>query len=639
MMIFGYDELFSELAKYLDCFSENGFDENRARRIKELLSSDEDTPLDRVFSVFGCNEFDRCALALALLAAASSLAADTVSKISGARKGFVTPAAVSSIFYGLGDIIPFCQSLSEDSPLCRLLDGVSESQGSPMTVKDFVTAFVFSGIISDEAFEPSDGQEAVYLPLKDNERVQREIVSFLKCNDPSVPFVLQISGETGCGRHTALRRAFRSAGRDQIFLTLPADAPRQRITELASKLLLTGAVPVLEARGGEDLCRVLRLLADETGLCAVINERELDPKELCLPVFTVRLKRPDADEQLLVWQKMTEGLPIEKDADLSEITGEFDMTPADIGRAVSFALMLEGNGGLTLGGIKKGCYRSFASDMGDKAVRLEAVFGWDDIVLPERSRALLSQACSQVRLRHRVYSGWGFSEKLPYGRGVSMIFTGPPGTGKTMGAQVMAKELEMDIYRVSLANVVSKYIGETEKNLNGIFERAKSCRVILFFDEADVLFSKRTEVRDSNDKYSNMESAFLLQKMEEYSGVVILATNLVQNFDEAFKRRMSYIIEFPFPDASRRRELWAKAFPARTPLGDIDFDFLVENYELSGSNIKNIALQSAFLAAAENSSTVEMKHIMRSVRNEFAKSGKAFTKAEAGEYHFLLSDV
>ena len=301
--------------------------------------------------------------------------------------------------------------------------------------------------------------------------------------------------------------------------------------------------------------------------------------------------------------------------------------------------MLSNGEKLAFSDIKNGCYRSFATDMGNKAVRLDAVFGWDDIVLPARSKELLSQACSQVRLRHRVYSSWGFREKLPYGRGVSMIFTGPPGTGKTMGAQVMAKELGMDIYRVSLANVVSKYIGETEKNLNDIFEKAKSCRVILFFDEADVLFSKRTEVKDSNDKYSNMESAFLLQKMEEYSGVVILATNLVQNFDEAFKRRMSYIVEFPFPDVSRRRELWKKAFPGKTPLGDIDMDFLVEHYELSGSNIKNIALHSAFLAAGENSSTVEMKHIMRSVKNEFAKSGKAFTKAEAGEYYFLLDSV
>ncbi|MBO6301733.1 MAG: ATP-binding protein [Ruminiclostridium sp.] len=219
-----------------------------------------------------------------------------------------------------------------------------------------------------------------------------------------------------------------------------------------------------------------------------------------------------------------------------------------------------------------------------------------------------------------------------------MIFTGPPGTGKTMAAQIIAAELGLDIYRISLANVVSKYIGETEKNLDEIFEKAKKSKVVLFFDEADVLFSKRTEVKDSNDKYSNMESAFLLQKIEEYSGIVILATNLVQNFDEAFKRRMKLMIDFPFPDAARRAEMWKRALPDKLPLDSIDFDYLVNSFELSGSNIKNIALHSAFLAAADGSRAVTMKHIIAALRNEYSKSGKAFTRAEAGEYFYYIDE-
>ncbi len=636
-MVRSCNEMFSELSAYLKEFSQSGYQEARSLRIRELIGREKNSPLFRVFSVFDCNEFDRCALALALLTASSASAAQTVSAAFRLREGFITPAAVSSIFFGLDDVVPFCSSLLRDSPLDRLLDGVSTDQGCLMSVKDFTAAFVFSGIMDDDAFAPDDGNQSDCLPLKDSTRARNEILSFLKNTDTSVPFVLQLTGERGCGRHTAVNNAFSTAGQRYIFVTLPEDASSQRIRELASKLLLLGAVPVLNGVGNtETNCRVLRQLAEETGLAAVITEKELSARELSVPSFTVKLRRPDPGEQYLLWQEKSKALTLEEGTDLSELTGEFDMTPGDIERALSFALMLSDGGRLTVADIKNGCYRSFATDMGDKAVRLEPVFGWDDIVLPERSKALLSQACSQVRLRHRVYSGWGFQEKLPYGRGVSMIFTGPPGTGKTMGAQVMAKELGMDIYRVSLANVVSKYIGETEKNLNDIFEKARSCRVILFFDEADVLFAKRTEVKDSNDKYSNMESAFLLQKMEEYSGVVILATNLVQNFDEAFKRRMRFIVEFPFPDASHRRELWKKAFPQKTPLGDIDLDFLVEHYELSGSNIKNIALQSAFLAAAENSSAVEMRHIILSVRNEFAKSGKAFTRAEAGEYYYLL---
>ena len=260
-----------------------------------------------------------------------------------------------------------------------------------------------------------------------------------------------------------------------------------------------------------------------------------------------------------------------------------------------------------------GCYRSFDADMGDKAMKIELVFSWDDIVLPEHSKRLLRDACCQVRCHHRVFDSWGFSARMPYGRGVSMIFTGPPGTGKTMAAQVMASELGMEIYKINLANVVSKYIGETEKNLNLIFEKARLCRCILFFDEADVLFSKRTEVKETNDKYSNMESAFLLQKIEEYNGTVILATNLVQNFDEAFKRRMRFIIDFPFPGAEQRREMWHRAFPAQTPVEYIDYDFIVERFEFSGSNIRNIALHSAFLAASDGSAGVGMKHLMEAI--------------------------
>ncbi|MBP3855997.1 MAG: ATP-binding protein [Ruminiclostridium sp.] len=219
-----------------------------------------------------------------------------------------------------------------------------------------------------------------------------------------------------------------------------------------------------------------------------------------------------------------------------------------------------------------------------------------------------------------------------------MVFTGPPGTGKTMAAQVIAADLGIDIYRVNLANVVSKYIGETEKHLDEIFDKAKKSRTVLFFDEADVLFSKRTEVKDSNDKYSNMEAAFLLQKIEEYNGIVILATNIVQNFDEAFKRRMKLMIEFPFPDRASRAEMWKRAFPEKLPLDELDLDYLVNGFELSGSNIRNIALHSAFLAAAENAESVGMKHVIAALKNEYSKSGKAFTRAEAGEYYYYIDE-
>lgn len=205
-----------------------------------------------------------------------------------------------------------------------------------------------------------------------------------------------------------------------------------------------------------------------------------------------------------------------------------------------------------------------------------------------------------------------------------------------MGAQVIANQLSMELYKVDLSSVMSKYIGETEKNLGNIFDEVKKSRSILFFDEADALFGKRTEVKDSHDKYANAETAYLLQKIEEYQGIVVLATNYMQNFDEAFKRRIKFIIEFPFPLAEYRRKMWEQIFPQQTPMEELDYEYLAENFELSGSSIKNIAVAGAFLAASEGN-PVGMRHILPALRDEMIKSGKSMPPESFGEYYGLVS--
>lgn len=267
-----------------------------------------------------------------------------------------------------------------------------------------------------------------------------------------------------------------------------------------------------------------------------------------------------------------------------------------------------------------------------KAKKLEGSFGWEDLVLPPPSMELLQSICSQVRYRGKVYGEWNFASKIFYGRGNALLFAGAPGTGKTMAAQVMAKELHMDLYRVDLSAVVSKYIGETEKNLNLIFAEAEKSMCILFFDEADVLFGKRTEVKEARDKYNNMEAAFLLQKMEEYEGISILATNLQQNIDEAFKRRLKYSVEFSMPSARERHLMWKKAFPKEAPLQEnVDLAFLAENFDLTGSNIKNIAVNAAFAAAASQSS-IGMSHLVKALCSEYRKCGKVLAREELKQY-------
>lgn len=264
---------------------------------------------------------------------------------------------------------------------------------------------------------------------------------------------------------------------------------------------------------------------------------------------------------------------------------------------------------------------------------LENGFTLDDLVLPDKEKNKLLTACNRVRYKNRVYKDWGFGRKMPYGRGASMVFSGPPGTGKTMSAAVVADYLDTVLYRVNLAAVVSKYIGETEKNLSSVFETVRSKQGVLFFDEADVLFSKRTEVNNSHDKHSNMEAAFLLQKMEEYEGVVILATNYAQNMDEAFKRRIPFWIDFSLPDEEGRRQLWEKVFPGELQFDEQpDYDFLTKHFELSGSHIKNIALQAAFFAADEDKG-VNMGHIIRALLLEVKKMGKSISREDLQQYY------
>jgi SpoVK/Ycf46/Vps4 family AAA+-type ATPase len=263
------------------------------------------------------------------------------------------------------------------------------------------------------------------------------------------------------------------------------------------------------------------------------------------------------------------------------------------------------------------------------ATIISPVLKWDDIVLPPEKKERLFEICNCVKNYTLVYKHWGF-DKHSRGKGLNVLFTGPSGTGKTMAAEITAGELNLNMYKIDMSLVVSKYIGEAEKNLNKIFKDAEDANAVLFFDEADALFGKRSEARDAHDRYANIEINYLLQKMEEHEGIVILATNLSKNLDDAFVRRMNFIIEFPFPTLECRLAIWQKVFPKQTPLGDIDYKHL-SKLQISGGNIKNIAVAAAFLAAASDGK-VQMPHIMRATKNEYRKNGEVIGKEESGKY-------
>jgi SpoVK/Ycf46/Vps4 family AAA+-type ATPase len=264
--------------------------------------------------------------------------------------------------------------------------------------------------------------------------------------------------------------------------------------------------------------------------------------------------------------------------------------------------------------------------MDDLAQRIVASAAWDDLVLPDLQKLTLRQLAAQVRHRLKVYETWGFAERGRRGLGVSALFTGPSGTGKTMAAEVLARDLKLDLYRIDLSAVVSKYIGETEKNLSRVFAAAEEGGVLLLFDEADALFGKRSEVRDSHDRYANIEVGYLLQKMEAYQGLAILTTNLKSVMDPAFQRRLRFTVNFPFPDAAQREVIWSKVFPQSTPTRGLDYRRLAQ-LNVTGGNIRNIALNAAFLAA-DAGTAVAMSDLVTAAKMEAQKIERPLSDSE-----------
>ncbi|NOU71178.1 AAA family ATPase [Paenibacillus sp. LMG 31458] len=380
-------------------------------------------------------------------------------------------------------------------------------------------------------------------------------------------------------------------------------------------------------------------------LAGRFNRLTWKPKERLL--LEHELQVPDEGGRERLWTAFACELGVSADVDWRVMSGKFRFTPGQIRRALTLARGYsawqreaagEGFGdvaapyALRADALYKACYQQVQHKLERKATRIEPRYGWGDVILPPEQKDQLHNACNQVKYRGVVYGDWGFEKKLAYGKGLSMLFAGPPGTGKTMSAQVVAGELQLELYKVDLSQVISKYIGETEKNLHEIFEEAQLSNAVLFFDETDALFGKRSEVKDSHDKYANIETAYLLQKMEEYQGITVLATNLLNNIDEAFLRRINYVIKFPFPDSEYREKIWHSMFPPAAPLSDdVDFKYLAQRYEIAGGNIKNVVLSSAFLAA-EAGEPIRMQHIIKSIRHELQKSGKILARQEWEEY-------
>ena len=328
------------------------------------------------------------------------------------------------------------------------------------------------------------------------------------------------------------------------------------------------------------------------------------------------------------------------DALFGELGARYQFTPEDISIAVSESLfdgaINEHNKNNVLTRV---CRQFKTHNLDHLATRITCKYTWDDLIVPGDVLLQLREICDAAKYTGKVYDDWGFEQKISMGKGLTTLFSGESGTGKTMSAEIIAGTLGLELYRIDLSMMVSKYIGETEKNITGVFDEAKKCNCMLLFDEADALFGKRSEVKDAHDRYANIEVDHLLQTLEMHEGIVILTTNFLQNLDPAFMRRIKYTVDFPFPDEVHRERLWNRAIPETAPKSPrIDYTFLSKKFALTGASIKNIAINSAFLAAS-NGQTIEMHHLIWAIKREYQKMGKFPNRSEFGPYYELVKEV
>ncbi|WIV66065.1 ATP-binding protein [Natrialbaceae archaeon AArc-T1-2] len=345
---------------------------------------------------------------------------------------------------------------------------------------------------------------------------------------------------------------------------------------------------------------------------------------------TLEFDRPAYELRRALW----EAVDLPDDVDPSDLAAKFQFTPGQIDDAMATARASVVDGDPTPADVYEGCRAQSRANLAELAGKIEPSYTLEDIVLPDDELVQLRDVVAMVEGRGRVYSDWGFEAAHRGGSGINVLFAGPSGTGKTMAAEIVASETGLDLYRVDLASIVSKYIGETESNLQQLFDEAAASNAILFFDEADALFGERTEVSDSTDRYANVEVNYLLQRMEAHDGVVMLATNFKENVDEAFRRRINASVEFPSPDREARERIWRSIFPVETPVGDLDWSFL-SSFELAGGDINNAALRAAF-KAADDGGVVGMEHVVAAVRRELEKSGQLVSADDFGEYREYL---
>lgn len=527
----------------------------------------------------------------------------------------------------------------------RILLGVPESEEQmpdPISVveedPDIPVFFMKSAMELVQALS-DDANTFCYVESSDEEAVRHMLASFCYAYNETL-FVFDLD------HYMRMSVDARSACLADLILRVRLANGRVIVRIKDAGLKESGLEQEIADRRWKILMQLSRLLEDT---CIVLFGEEKEPGDLIrrsVPFLTIPM--PDVSVRTQIWTwfllesgaEEEDGIGMAEDVVIEDLADCYDISYGTIKNTCSHAKAAARVRGLEkvdrellLESLRQLCQVDFSG----LANYVRAVYTWNDIKINDDQRAVLKTACDRYRLRNRVGLDWNLSGKNAYGNGISLLLYGPPGTGKTMAAQVVANELGVPLYRVDISQIFSKYIGETEKNLSVIFDAAKGANVILFFDEADALFSKRTEINNSNDKYANSETAYLLQKIEEYDGMSILATNHYTNFDPAFVRRITYSVRLDSPDEDARYMLWTSTLPEEAKLEeDIPFRFLAREFDLSGANIKAILYSAAYMAGAEGAA-IGIRHIVRAMEYEYRKLGRFIDREAFGKYAVYLT--
>jgi hypothetical protein len=580
--------------------------------------------IDRLADAFNLSSFERDVV---LLTAGAEL--DTrLAQLCGNASGRPGSAMVT---FGLALAAlpdPVWSALAPVRPLRRWrLVHVQEQAGltsARIWIDERVLHFLVGLTFLDPALEPILTRvDEPTIMLDDHGATAAAVVAAVESREPPIP-VVQLHGDDPDGQEDVAARVAARLGLNLYMLRTtdvpvdPAECAALAALWEREAALTHSALLVRAEDGAGGLARFAERVA---GLVFLAGERLL---ELRRPALCFAVRRPAQKSQKELWAAALGSAAAALNGQVDAVAAQFRFSARTIARVASTVTVRDDNNGFP--SLWRACQETAPIRLEALAQRIEPTATWDDLVLAEPQLDTLRQIAMHVRQRLEVHDRWGFARKSSRGLGISALFAGESGTGKTMAAEVLARELDMDVYRIDLSAVVSKYIGETEKNLKQVFDAAEESGSVLLFDEADALFGKRSEVKDSHDRYANIEVSYLLQRMEVYRGLAILTTNQKAALDHAFRRRLRFIVEFPFPNLGQREAIWRRIFPAETPLDEIDYASLAR-LNAPGGVIRNIALNAAFLAAAENG-PVAMRHLLRAAYTEAGKRERPMSPTE-----------